>query len=224
VNRAGTSRSPGAPAATGKEKPGRILGAAALLALTASCAGPPPNETAPVAMAASVPASAATATTPPAPQVAALLPPAADVAYVPLPLLWARMLTGPPPAGRLMLNNFGFDATRIQAVLVAAPVCAVDDPGAVADFVLPSNGTRVLPAPPGFDICWRRQRIAGEPKDSGRWTPWNRAVTGPGRFLDVVVLTPAPPDPIAPPTGPMPALPATLAPDFPMPNIPPAPR
>ena len=106
------------------------------------------------------------------------------------------MLGQPAPAGRLMLNNFSFEPTRVQAVLVAGPACALADPGATAEFVLPSNGTRVIPAPPGIDICWRRQLVAGETKETpvtGPWTAWSRAYTGPGRFLDAVVLTPPTP-------------------------------
>ena len=81
---------------------------------------------------------------------------------MPVPFLWWRMMAQPPPAGRLMLNNFSFEPTRVQAVLTAEPACAIADPGATIEFVLPSNGTRVIPAPPGFDICWRRELVAGE--------------------------------------------------------------
>ena len=96
-----------------------------------------------------------------------------------------------------MLNNFSFEPTRIQAVLVTGPVCAVGDPGAATEFVLPSNGTRVIPAPPGVDICWRRELVAGEARETplaGPWAAWSRAYTGPGRFLDAVVMTPSAPD------------------------------
>ena len=87
---------------------------------------------------------------------------------MPVPLLWWRMLGKPAPAGRLMLNNFSFEPTRVQAALAAGPVCAIGDPGAAIEFVLPSNGTRVIPAPPGIDICWRRELIAGETKGPRR--------------------------------------------------------
>ena len=57
------------------------------------------------------------------------------------------MLGQPAPAGRLLLNNFSFEPTRIQAALVSGPVCAVGDPGTVTEFVLPSNcPTGVAPA------------------------------------------------------------------------------
>ena len=124
-------------------------------------------------------------------------PPAAEVEYVPFPFLWPRALGLPAPAGRLMLNNFSFEPTRVQAVLASGPACALGPPGAATEFVLPPNGTRVLPAPPGADICWRRELIAGETNETppaGPWTPWNRAYTGTGRFLDTVVVTPTPPD------------------------------
>jgi hypothetical protein len=121
--------------------------------------------------------------------------PPREVEYAPIPLLWLRTLTQAAPAGRLMLNNFSFEPTRIQAVLVTGPACAIGDPGAAPEFVLPPNGTRVVPAPPGVDICWRRQLIAGETRETplaGPWTAWSRAYTGPGRFLDAAVMTPPP--------------------------------
>lgn len=172
-----------------------------LLALTASCAWPPPEAAAPLPS----PAVAVTAPIPviapsPPPPVAVTQPPAPappvrEVEYVSVPDLWWRMLTKPAPAGRLMLNNFSFEPTRVQAVLASGPACTVGDPGAATEFILPPNGTRVVPAPPGLDICWRRERIADEAKrapPAGPWTPWSRAYTGPGRFLDAVVVTPSP--------------------------------
>jgi hypothetical protein len=209
----------------------RILIVSALLGLTASCAWPPPEAAAPspapsVAVAAPLPIvvpppPAVVAAEPPAPVVVAAAPPppAREVEYVPVPLLWWRMLTQPLPAGRLMLNNFSFEPARVQAVLVTGPACAIGDPGAATEFVLPSNGTRVVPTPPGVDICWRRRLIAGEARETplaGPWTAWSRAYTGPGRFLDAVVMTPSPPAavvataekaPVTPPPPPVPPAP-----------------
>lgn len=200
----------------------RIPVVAALLGLAASCAAPPPEAAAPPP----VPPGTAAAPVPlvapaPPPPSAAAPPPAREIGYEPMPLVWARMLTQPPPAGRLMLSNFSFEPTRIQAGLAAEPVCAIDNPAALIEFTLPPNGTRVLPAPPGTDICWRRELMKGDPKQAGKWTAWNRAFTGPGRFLDAVVVTPEPLPAIAAPVGPEPALPSTMAPAFPMPALPP---
>ena len=106
------------------------------------------------------------------------------------------MLAQPAPAGRLMLNNFSFEPTpRSGRARIGAGLRARLIPARSIEFVLPSNGTRVIPAPPGFDICWRRELVAGETKEippTGPWTAWSRAYTGPGRFLDAVVLTPPP--------------------------------
>jgi hypothetical protein len=188
----------------------RILAVSALLGLTASCTWTPPEAAVPlpspvVAVTAPVPIvvppppppPAVVVAEPPAPVVVAAGPmaPARQIEYVPVPDLWRRMLTKPAPAGRLMLNNFSFVPTRVQAIFASGPACAIGDAGAVTEFVLPPNGTRVVPAPPGLDICWRRERIVGEAKrtsPTGPWTPWSRAYTGPGRFLDAVVVTPSP--------------------------------
>jgi hypothetical protein len=184
----------------------RIVAVSALLGLTASCAWPPPQAAAPppapvVAETAPVPLVAPLPVPPPPTMVMAeapapvAAPPAREVEFVPVPLLWWRMLTGPAPAGRLMLNNFSFEPARVQAVLASGPACAVGDPAAATEFLLPPNGTRIIPAPPGIDICWRRELIAGETKDippTGPWTAWSRAYTGQGRFLDAVVVTPEP--------------------------------
>lgn len=193
---------------------GRLVGGrlvlGALLGLPASCAWAPPETAAPppapvVAVTAPVPlvAPPPPEVAPPPPEVAAVPveavsapPPAREVEYVPVPLLWWRMLTAPLSAGRLMLNNFSFVPVRMQAALTAGPVCEIADPRSAVAFVLPANGTRVIPAPPGFDVCWRRERIAGEAvatPAAGPWTAWNRAYTGPGRFLDANVVTPTPP-------------------------------
>jgi hypothetical protein len=179
-----------------------------LLALTASCAPPPPaapTPPAPVAaepapiplIAPSPPAPAVVTAQPPAPVVVAAGPaaPAPQTDYMPIPFLWQRMLMQPAPAGRLLLNNFSFETTSIQAVLAAQSVCAIGDGGVVTEFVLPPNGTRILPAPPGWDICWRRRLTPGEVKEippDGPWTAWSRAYTGSGRFLDIAVVIPPP--------------------------------
>jgi hypothetical protein len=100
---------------------------------------------------------------------------------------------GPEPGGRLTLNNFSYDDARVQVVLTNRPDCAAADPSGAADFVMPLNGTRVIPTPAGFDICWRREvpqkapaRVAGAavPAVPG-WADWNRAYTGSGRFIDM---------------------------------------
>ena len=188
-----------------------VLLGPALLTLTASCVWPQPEAAGPqpspaAAVAAPGPVSLTSPPSPPAvvaaepsaPTIASIgpAPPAREIEIVPVPFLWLRMLGQPAPAGRLLLNNFSFEPTRVQVVPVSGPACALADPGATVEFVLPSNGTRIIPAPPGIDICWRRQLVAGETKEipvTGPWTAWSRAYTGPGRFLDAVVLTPPTP-------------------------------
>ena len=101
---------------------------------------------------------------------AALLLATASCAYGPWTL----------PPGQLTLSNYRFDHASVEAMVTAAPDCAAADPAASppTDFDLPFKGTRVIVALPHADICWRRQ-VA-----SGRWSDWNRAFTGSGRFID----------------------------------------
>ena len=177
----------------------RIAVLLALAGLSASCAVPPPEAAAPPLPAAAVatpipliaPAPPIAAATPP-PALVATAPPPSGVAYVPVGgLLWG-MLAAPPPPGRLMLSNFSFEPVRVQAVLAAGQACAIADAAAVTEvteFVVPSNGTRILPAPPGADICWRREAppVAADNASVAPWSAWNRAFTAPGRYLDATL-------------------------------------
>jgi len=148
----------------------RILFVAALLIATASCVWAPPP-----------------------PEAAAPAPPGAVAAPAPFllaPLAWLFAPFGPgaPPAGRLTLNNFSFPDAHVQAVITGHPDCAARDGTATSDFVLPLNGTRVIEAAPGADVCWRREIEPGTapraaPSTQG-WTEWNRAFVASGRSVD----------------------------------------
>lgn len=195
----------------------RILLVSVLLGLTAACAAPPAP---PAAGGAAAPTAADIAAAlgpapppeaarpvrpgaepglPPAPVAVAPPPPVAPAApviatvdYVPMPLVWFKSVTAPAAGGRLTLSNFSFDAARVQAVLASGPDCTPREDAPAADFVLPLNATRILPAPPGADICWRRElpptpdsatAPQAAPSVPG-WAEWNRAYTASGRFLD----------------------------------------
>jgi hypothetical protein len=138
----------------------RILLISALLVATASCAWPPPP-----------PAEVAGTTPQP--------PPAAPVFYVanPFAFLFHPILPGAPP-GRLTLSNFSFDHAQVETLITPYPDCAPREGTAASNFELPLNGTRVIEAAPGSDVCWRRQIEAGKtegiaPTTLG-WTEWNR--------------------------------------------------
>lgn len=141
-------------------EPVRILLISALLVATASCASPPPAEIAAA----------------PAPAVAA-----APAPRFPLPFAW---LFGPPPPGRLTLSNFSFDAAHIQAVITPYPDCEPRPDTATTAFELPLNGTRVIEAAAGSDVCWRRAVEPGSPPGAPGWTEWNRDYTSSGRSID----------------------------------------
>jgi hypothetical protein len=179
-----------------------LLITAALLA--AACAPAPPPEavavppTAAAAVpAASVPPPVALVAPPPAPAFVPVAAPAAPPPPVPAaavavaaPLI-SISLPVPnlipyfvrPSPGRLTLNNFSFDRVQVEAVITASEVCNLRIPGdAVSSFELPLNGTRIIVAPPGADVCWRR-RVEPAPGQSGTasaWSDWSRAYIARG--------------------------------------------
>jgi hypothetical protein len=91
----------------------------------------------------------------------------------------------PPPPGELLLSNLDFGPTHVEAVITANPDCNARAAGYVRtqDFVLPERGTRILAAPPGAGVCWRRDRDPEHPV-SGQWTDWARAYLQPGQIID----------------------------------------
>ena len=84
-----------------------------------------------------------------------------------------------PGPGELTVSNFRFPSASVQ-VATANPDCGGQGFGVAAlAFDLPFKGTRVIPATPGTDICWRRQMPGGQ------WSEWNRAFTASGRSIDL---------------------------------------
>jgi hypothetical protein len=81
--------------------------------------------------------------------------------------------TGP---GHLQLSNSRFDRAQIEALVAAAPDCSAPVPPIAFD--LPFKGTRVIDAPGGTDVCWRRQVAPGQ------WTEWNHALIAGGLSTD----------------------------------------
>lgn len=149
----------------------------AVVPTTAVAASPPP---------AAVPAPAVPAVVAgsPSPGVAELaIPPlgiALDLPVVPNPIY--SFLPEPVP-GRLTLSNFSFDHAQIETVVTASSDCYTPTPSDVEDrFELPLNGTRIVTAPPGLDVCWRRKLDANDPPVGviPGWTDWNRAFVAHG--------------------------------------------
>ena len=155
-----------------------LLISATLLGV-AACAWEPVG---PAAAPAPVPVAAVAA---PAPVVPAP-PPAPLVSFslpVPNPVPW---FLEPPGPGRLTLNNFSFDRAHVEAIVTASPTCNVRVEGDVrTSFDLPLNGTEIVTARPGADVCWRRQIEPGQQAgQSGGppsgWSDWNRAYVAEG--------------------------------------------
>ena len=93
-----------------------------------------------------------------------------------------------PPPGRLTLSNFSFDHARVEALITPYPDCASREGTAASNFELPLNGTRVIEAAPGSDVCWRRQSEPVKDQDvapsTPGWSEWNRVFTSSGRSID----------------------------------------
>jgi hypothetical protein len=144
---------------------------ATLFALTGCVLEPVVAEAPPPAP---VVAVAAPAPAPPPSAVAVMFPNLPDFLALAIPPI-------PLPPGRLTLSNYSFDRARVQALVTAYPDCAAHEGVVVTDFALPLNGTRVIEAAPGADVCWRREFPPGS---APGWTEWNRDYTGTGRSID----------------------------------------
>ena len=126
----------------------------------------------------------------PTPVVAANAPPPPGAAPAATNWVGAFLATfGPqhPSPSRLTLSNFRYGHAYVEAVVTSDPDCARRDARVVAesDFDLPYNGTRVIEAPAGADVCWRRDLAAGHgPGAAPNWSPWNRAYLSAVRSVD----------------------------------------
>ncbi|MGE5269648.1 MAG: hypothetical protein ACM3JG_08260 [Thiohalocapsa sp.] len=96
-----------------------------------------------------------------------------------------------PAPGRLTLSNFAYDDAQVRAVVTPFGDCEERPGTVVSDFAIPLNGTRIIAAPPGNDICWRRALPAGPLPTAppgielvSGWTEWSRAFTASGRAID----------------------------------------
>jgi hypothetical protein len=181
--------------AKGKGDIVRILLAAALLGMTASCVYPQPPDAAaspsaaqPVALVPAADPVAAVAVAAPTPVAA---PPQQVMAvYAPNPLAWLFTTFAAPVPGRLTLSNFTYESARVQAVITPFGDCQERAGTAISDFEIPLNGTRIIAALPGADVCWRRALLPGpSPTTPGveilsGWTDWSRAFTSSGRSID----------------------------------------
>jgi len=93
-----------------------------------------------------------------------------------------------PPEARFALSNFSFGNARIQALITPYPDCVARPGTTTADFMLPLNGTRIIEAAAGSDVCWRRttQPAAAKAAASAApgWTEWNRVFLSSGGSID----------------------------------------
>jgi hypothetical protein len=112
--------------------------------------------------------------------IASCAPPPAD---------FVALLAPPAAPPRLSLNNFTFDRAHvIVAVVASGAECATIGAGVIAatDFTLPRNGSRVIEAPPGADVCWHRDLAADTNLSDAvvLKSRWNRAFLSSGGSID----------------------------------------
>jgi hypothetical protein len=159
----------------------RVVLLSAVLLLAAACEGFPPPLLLPP---------------PPQPIVLDIAPPSLNLPGIapvpavesPSPPFFASVFGAPgPSANRLTLSNFIVDRAHVVALVTSSPDCSVRGAGDVeTNFTLKLNGTRIVEAPPGADICWRYELEAddgpyGSPR---RWSGWNRAYVSTAGNLD----------------------------------------
>jgi len=101
------------------------------------------------------------------------------ISLILLLLVTASCAAQEPGSGRLLLSNLDYPPAQVEAVVTANPDCDARGEGYVAtmQFLVPPDGTRFIDAPPGADVCWRRDR---DPP----WRGWNRAHLAPGWTID----------------------------------------
>jgi hypothetical protein len=89
-----------------------------------------------------------------------------------------------PGPGRLLLSNPDFPLINVEAVITANQDCDARDDGYIStlEFTMPNNATKFIDAPPGANVCWRRDRNPGRPAP-GRWSRWDRVLLVPGRTI-----------------------------------------
>lgn len=157
----------------------RVLTASLLMCLTAACALEPPPPAAPPPGSGQPVAAVAPA---PAPQPAVMV---ASVPVLPIPIPFARELGLVPQSARLTLSNFRFDLADVEAVITPYPDCGPHPDLTPLDMKVPLNGTWVIQAPAGPDVCWRLHlppapgaRVAPE------WGDWSRVYMWPGHSID----------------------------------------
>jgi len=93
-----------------------------------------------------------------------------------------------PPPPRLTLSNFSYDRAHVETVVTANADCDARDAGVftAGEFDLAYNGTRIIEAPTGNDVCWRRDLAAdqGAGTAAPKWSRWSRAYLSVGRSID----------------------------------------
>ena len=75
----------------------------------------------------------------------------------------------------MTLSNFNYDDAHVQAVITPYADCEPRPGTASSDFAIPLNGTRIIAAVPGADVCWRRALPRARRRAAPSWYP-----AGPG--------------------------------------------
>ena len=106
----------------------------------------------------------------------------------PLTWLFSPLAPAVPPEARFALSNFSFGDARIEALITPYPDCVARPGTTTVDFMLPLNGTRIIEAAAGADVCWRRATRPAAAKAAASaapsWTDWSRVFLSSGRSIN----------------------------------------
>jgi hypothetical protein len=85
-----------------------------------------------------------------------------------------------PNSSKLTLKNTVWDHVNVQIVITTGADCDARGPEFVSsqNFVLRKDQTKLIVAPNGASVCWRKDRYPNNPQPDS-WSNWSRAVLFP---------------------------------------------
>jgi hypothetical protein len=90
----------------------------------------------------------------------------------------------PADSSKLTLKNTVWNHVNVQVVITKSADCDARGPEFVSaqDLALVKDQTKLIVAPNGTTVCWRKDRYPNNPTP-GAWSGWSRAILFPGEDL-----------------------------------------